>query len=161
MMSKASFEIDRENLQVTATRVFDAPLGRVWRACSDPRLIAQWWPQRFMRMTVERMDFRVGGGWIFVLEDPKGSKYRFSGEYREIVEHRRMVRTFEMEAFPVSVLALVETLTFEEVDGDKTRLTHVSRFPSVEALEGVVRRGMPRGAADSWDRLAESLENWG
>lgn len=159
MMSKASFDIDREKLEVTATRVFDAPRERVWRAYSNPKLIPEWWPPRFMKTTVERMEFRVGGGWRFILHDPKGNKYGFSGEYREIVEHRRIVRTFAMDAFPSGVS--VETLTLEELDGGKTRLTLVSRFPSIEALESIVGRGMERGAAESWDRLAELLEEQG
>ncbi len=61
-----------------------------------------------------------------------------------------------MDTFPDGVL--VETLTFEELDGGKTRLTHVSRFPSTEVLEGMVSQGMEKGAADSRDRLAELLE---
>ncbi len=59
MMSKATFDIDLEKLEVTATRVFDAPRERVWRAYSDPKLLPEWWPPKFMKTTVERMEFRV------------------------------------------------------------------------------------------------------
>lgn len=67
MMSKASFDIDREKLQVTATRMFDALRERVWNTFSDPKLFPEWWPPRFMKTTVERMEFEVGGGRRFVL----------------------------------------------------------------------------------------------
>lgn len=64
-----------------------------------------------------------------------------------------------MDASPDIVL--VETLTFEELDGGKTRLTHVSRFPSIGALEGMVGRGMERAAAESQDWFAELLDKQG
>ncbi len=99
------------------------------------------------------MDFRPGGAWRFVQRGPDGNEYAFRGVYREIVPPERLVYTFEFEGMPGVSL---ETLTFVEHDG-KTTLTTSSRFPSVEARNGMLESGMEAGAAETMDRLAEYL----
>jgi uncharacterized protein YndB with AHSA1/START domain len=153
---KASFAVDREKLEVTATRIFDSPKDQVWKAYTDPELIPEWWGPRFLKTTVDRMDFRVGGAWRFVHEDPSKKKYGFHGEYREIVEGKRIVSTYIFEAVPNSTV--VDTTTFEELPGERTRVTQVSHFPSKEALDGMVSTGMEKGSMETRDRFAELLE---
>lgn len=46
-------------------RIFDALRDRVWRAMTDPELIAQWWG-RGNRLVVERYEPVRGGHWRFV-----------------------------------------------------------------------------------------------
>jgi uncharacterized protein YndB with AHSA1/START domain len=156
-MSKASFSVDRENLEVTASRVFDAPSDLVWKVFTDPKAIPEWWGPRFLKTTVDKMDLRVGGSWRFVHEDfgQTKRKYGFNGEYREIEVGRRIVSTFVFEDFPQSVI--IETSVFESIPGGKTKLTQVSKFPSVEALDGMVSTGMEMGQIQSYDRLEELL----
>jgi uncharacterized protein YndB with AHSA1/START domain len=156
-MSKASFSVDREKLEVTASRVFDAPTELVWKVFTDPKHIPEWWGPRFLKTTVDRMDFRVGGNWRFVHEDFEQTKrkYGFNGEYREIEVGKRIVSTFVFEDFPQSVV--IETSVFESISGGRTKITQVSRFPSVEALDGMVSTGMEMGHTQSYDRLEELL----
>ena len=40
--------------QIRIERIFDAPRDQVWRALTEPDLIAQWWG-RGRKMVVERM----------------------------------------------------------------------------------------------------------
>jgi uncharacterized protein YndB with AHSA1/START domain len=51
---------------------------------------------------------------------------------------------------------LVETLTFDEHDGETT-VTSVSVFQSVEDRDGMLASGMEEGANESYNRLAEYL----
>jgi uncharacterized protein YndB with AHSA1/START domain len=155
MPEKASFKVDREMLEVTATRIFDSAKDEVWNAYTDPELIPEWWGPRFLKTRVDRMDFRTGGTWRFIHEDPEKKIYSFHGEYREIIESQRIVSTFVFEAVPDSTV--IDTITFEELPDGKTRVTQVSRFPSKEALEGMVSTGMEQGSRESRDRLAELL----
>lgn len=47
--------------ELTITRVFDAPVERVWSAWVEPEMVKKWWgPKGFMVPVVE-MDFREGG----------------------------------------------------------------------------------------------------
>ena len=142
---------DRE---IVMTRTFDAPRDLVFRAHTDPEMVAQWWGQRGSTTIVDKLDLRPGGAWRFVQRAPDGTEYAFRGEYREIVPPERLVYTFEFEGMPGHVL--VETLTFEEEDG-KTKMTDHSLFDSVEDRDGMLQSGMEAGAAESLDRLEELL----
>jgi uncharacterized protein YndB with AHSA1/START domain len=147
--------VDKNKLEVTATRIFDSPIAVVWDAYTDPKLIPEWWGPRFLKTTVDKMEFQTGGKWRFIHEDPAKKTYGFHGEYREIVEGKKIVSTYIFEAVPDSII--IETATFEELPGDKTKLTQLSRFPSIEALEGMVGTGMEMGTTQSHDRFAELL----
>ena len=137
-------------------RVFDAPRELVWKALTEPARIPHWWGPRDVPMTVEHMDFRVGGTWRWVARGSEGDA-PFSGEYLEIVPFERIVHTetFDVEPFNQLEPAHV-TVTLETVEGG-TKLTSRSRFPSAEALEGALATGMTGGAIESWDRLAEEI----
>ena len=142
---------DRE---ITMTRVFDAPRELVFHAHIDPQHVPHWWGQRGSTTIVDTMDVRPGGAWRFVQRAADGTEYGFRGEYREVVPPERLVYTFEFEGMPGHIL--VETITFEELDG-KTRLTTTSVFTSVEDRDGMLESGMESGAIESWDRLEELL----
>ena len=136
-------------------RVFNAPRELVFQAHTDPNHIPHWLGPRRMTTTVDTMDVRPGGAWRFVQRDPEGNEYGFRGEYREVVPPERLVYTFEFEGMPGHIL--VETVTFEEHDG-KTTVSSTALFDSVEDRDGMLESGMESGATESWDRLAELLD---
>ena len=137
-------------------RVFNAPRELVWKAITQPEHIPNWWGPRDTPMTVEAMDFRVGGHWRWIARGDDGDA-PFSGEYLEIVPPERIVHTemFDVEPFNQGDPAIVTT-TLHEVDGG-TKLRSSSRFPSAEALQGALSTGMTHGAIESWDRLDEVI----
>ncbi len=145
---------DRE---ITMTRVFDAPRELVFKAYTDPNRIPQWWGLRSSATTVDKMDVRPGGVWRFIQRDTAGNEFGFNGEYREILPPERLVSTFEFEGMPGHIV--VDTATFEELPGGKTRLTVTSLFASVEDRDGMLASGMEGGANETWDRLTELLAN--
>jgi uncharacterized protein YndB with AHSA1/START domain len=153
-MSKTNLTVDRENRQLSMWRVFDAPRELVFKACTDPKLVSQWWGPRNVTTTVDKMDVRPGGVWRYVQRDDDGNEYGFNGEYREVVSPERLSYTFEFEGMPGHVL--LETLTFEDLNG-KTKITTTSVFETLEDLEGMIASGMEEGANDSWERFAELL----
>ena len=53
-------------------RVFDAPRELVWKAITEPERIPHWWGPRDIPMTVEHMDFRVGGTWRWIARGREG-----------------------------------------------------------------------------------------
>lgn len=46
---------------VSLTRVFDAPRDLVWKAWTDPKMMAQWFGPRGFTSSVPQLDVRVGG----------------------------------------------------------------------------------------------------
>jgi uncharacterized protein YndB with AHSA1/START domain len=82
---------DRE---IRIERIFDAPRDRVWRALTEPALIAQWWG-RGRKVVVERMQVERGGHWRFIVDGVNGGAQGFEGRYREMTPPTRIVQTFE------------------------------------------------------------------
>lgn len=152
-------------------RVFDAPLERVWKAWTEPEQIKKWWgPKDFTAPSIQS-DFRVGGKYLYCMRGPAGTEYDkdmwSTGEYKEIVPMKKIAASdsfadkdgnvvpssyYGMEGLP---LELTLTVTFEEVDGGKTKFTlrHVG-FPPGEHFDGATQ-----GWNSSLDKLAESIKS--
>jgi len=149
---KLTLPTDRE---VVVTRVLDAPRDRVFQAYVDPKAIPEWWGPRSFTTRVDRMDVRPGGAWRFVNVGPDGQEHGFHGVFREIRPPERLTWTFEYEGAPGHVS--VETITFEELRGGKTKVTVTARFDSQEDRDGKVNAGMEWGMRESYERLEELL----
>jgi uncharacterized protein YndB with AHSA1/START domain len=129
-----------------------APRELLFRAYTDPRLIAQWLGPRTMTMTVDRLEARDGGTWRFIHGDGGGRQYAFRGVYHGTPSPDGIVSTFEFEAVPGHVC--LETVTFEE-RGGKTVLRQNIVYQSVEDRDRALRSGIEQGASESVRRLNE------
>lgn len=141
---------------IDVTREFDATPAQLWRASTDPDLIAQWCAPRGVEMRVEQYDARPGGRYRYIHRDADGSEYAFRGVFHAVTENERIIQTFEYEGWPDDVC--LETHRFEDLGGS-TRLHTHSVFPSVQARDTAIESGMEQGINDSMDRLAEVLED--
>ncbi|HVN55246.1 MAG TPA: SRPBCC family protein, partial [Anaerolineaceae bacterium] len=137
--TKSGLTINTEKKEIRGTRIFNAPRELVFKVMTDPKLIPEWWGPRRLTTTVDQMDVRVGGIWRYVQRDGEGHEFAFNGVYREVVPPGRLVYTFEFEE--IRGHEIVETLIFE-ADGDKTRMTDIMIFQTLEDLEGMVQSGM-------------------
>jgi uncharacterized protein YndB with AHSA1/START domain len=155
MMSKNNLVVDREELAFTMSRVFDAPRELVWKACTDPDLIPQWWGPRYLTTTVDKMELKVGGVWRYIQKDAEGNEYAFNGVYKVIEPPERLAYTFEFE--PMAGHISTDTITLEELPDGKTKITTRTTFDTIEDLEGMLQSGMEGGAVETWDRLEELL----
>jgi uncharacterized protein YndB with AHSA1/START domain len=90
---KVELQGDRE---IVMTRVFDAPRHLVFEAFTKPELLKRWFGPRGFTMSVCEVDFRVGGGFRFVLEAPNGKGMGMRGVYKEIAPPER---TVHLESF--------------------------------------------------------------
>jgi uncharacterized protein YndB with AHSA1/START domain len=141
---------DRE---IRLTRLFDAPRTLVFEAMSKPEHIKRWWGclGEGYSVPVCEVDLRPGGKWRFVNSTPHG-EVAFYGVYREIAAPERMVFTEIFEQFPDT--ESIVTAVFTEENG-KTRLTVTALYPSLDVRDTVIKSGMARGAAISYDRLED------
>ena len=144
---------DRE---IHIERIFDAPRELVWRAFTDPDLIAKWWG-RGNRLVIERMEVERGGHWRFVEHSPEGV-HGFEGRYREVSPPERLVQTFEWDGMPGHVA--IETATFTDLGDGRTKVTNTSLFHTTEERDGMLNSGMEQGLGQSYaalDRLLETM----
>ncbi len=80
-----------ETERMVVTRVFDAPRELVWKAWTDPKYVMQWWGPKGFTAPVCKMDFRVGGKFLYCMRTPDGQECWNGGEYHEIVPHEKIV----------------------------------------------------------------------
>jgi len=147
---KTSTPSDRE---IALTRLFDAPRQLVFDAITKPEHVREWWGRLDDRYSVIvcEIELREGGAWRYVGRGPMG-EYAFHGEFHEIDPPERIVYTEIYDPFPDAVSVVTTVLTEE---GGKTRMTVTGSYPSVEVRDMVLKSGMERGAAISYDRLED------
>jgi uncharacterized protein YndB with AHSA1/START domain len=84
---------------VEIERIIDAPLALVWQMWTDPEHFKAWYGPGGATIPVAKMDVRVGGTRLVCMEveTPSGSmRMWFTGEYREVIENKRLVYTESM-----------------------------------------------------------------
>ncbi|EQA35871.1 hypothetical protein LEP1GSC047_0360 [Leptospira inadai serovar Lyme str. 10] len=121
------------------------------------------------------MDLCPGGKYRFVMRSPEGVDYPVTGSYLEIVENERIVSTALVEEHPKEwiegmrknigrneeaySLDSIVTVTFEEYEEKKTKLTICSRFESDTVRDGFKKMGMVEGWTQSLERFEDQLSN--
>lgn len=151
--ARASAVTTPSDREIRAERVFDAPRERVWRAFTDPKLIAQWWG-RGNELVVERMEVERGGHWRYVEHAPDGV-HGFEGRYREVTPPERLVQTFEWDGMPGYVE--ITTVTFEDLGDGRTRVVTTALFHTPEERDGMLKSGMKEGLDQSYAALDRAL----
>ena len=138
--------------QILITREFDAPRHLVYKAYTTPELVKRWWSGQRGEMTSAEIDLRVGGAWRYVMVAGGGHEVAFHGEYREIVEHERLVYTEVYEGMPDG--EALDTVTFTE-SGGRTTLEVVMELASKEQRDMVIETGMESGMQEGMDLLEQ------
>lgn len=145
-----TLEGDRE---LRVERIFNASRDRVWKAMTEPDLIAQWWG-RGNKVVVEKFEPVRGGHWRFV-EHADGQQHGFEGRYREVTPQERIVQSFEWDGMPAHVI--IETMTLEDLGDGRTKLRTHSLFLTAEDRNGMVQSGMEGGMNQSYEALDRLL----
>lgn len=134
-------------------REFDAPVTAVFNAHRDPELVKQWLGPDGYEMTIERWDFVTQGGYRYVHTNPEGESFAFNGVFHSVRENEFAIQTFEFEGYP-DVVA-IESATFEDLGGGRSRLKIHSVYPDVASRDGMVASGMETGLREGYARLDE------
>ncbi|MGI0009846.1 MAG: SRPBCC family protein [Nitrosopumilaceae archaeon] len=147
------------------TRIFDAPRELVWKAWTDPEHMKRWWGPKDFTAPFCKIDFHVGGVYLFCMQSPDGMNYWSTGIYREIIPLEKIVMTNSFADEKGNIvpathygmdgdipLEMLVTVTFEEGDG-RTKMT--MRHVGIPA--GIIRDSNV-GWNTSFDKLAESLK---
>ncbi len=110
--------------ELVITRNLKAPPARVFTAWTDERLSAAWWVPNGCTLLSCELDVREGGAWRRRMRVPDGSVITKHGVYREVVPSERLSFTYNTEYADgrIDPETLV-SLTFEPLDGGKTRFT--------------------------------------
>lgn len=137
---------------ITITREFDAPRELVFRAWTDPELLARWLGPQASQLRITHWDCRTGGSWAYVDGREGDPEYAaFYGSFHEIREPSRLVQTFTWAGAPDGVS--LETLTLEELPGGRTRSVTTSVVESFEIRDLILSSGMDTGVIQGYEKL--------
>jgi len=135
-------------------RVIAAPIADVYRAYSEPDLLAQWIGPRGYVTDILKFDFRAGGEWAFEQGGDDGERYAFRGSFHSVDPQKGFVQTFEYAGAPGHVS--LERVSFEDL-GDSTMVRGHSVYQSVEDRDAMVASGMEHGVVEGYERMDELL----
>ncbi len=157
MAESENMDLSTTEKEVLVTRLINAPREKVFDAWVDPDKIVNWWGPRGFTNTNIEMEVKPGGVWRYTMHGPDGVDYPNKIVYTEVVEPERLAydQMGEGEFDDISFRVLV---TFE-AEGEKTRVTMRSEFPTAEQLRRVVEEfGALEGAKQNLERLGEFTE---
>ena len=140
---------------ITITREFDAPVDKVFRAMTEPELIARWMGPKYLTNTEIVNEPHHAGTWKLVQRDPDGNEYAFRGVFHGEQTPELSMRTFEWLGMPGHVS--FETLRLVDLGNGRTRADSVSVFTSTEDRDGMASN-MESGVLEGYERLDEILE---
>jgi uncharacterized protein YndB with AHSA1/START domain len=155
--NKTKIVADPGRQELFIEREFDAPRDLVFKAFSEPDLLIQWVGPDSMEMKIEKFDNRSGGSYRFLHVDGQGNKYGFNGVIHEVAPPERVIRTFEFEGLPERGHVSLETVLFEVLPNDRTRLKMQSVFKSVADRDGLISSGMEGGMNEGFVKLEKLL----
>lgn len=147
---------DPDNLALIITAEFVAPVERIWQVYADPRQLEKVWGPPSYPATVVDHHFTPGSLVTYFMTGPDGDRHAGFWEITAIDEPRSFsfVDGFaDLDFNPNPELPVSRNVyTFAEHDGG-TRVTYLSTFESVEALQQVLDMGMVEGATSAISQI--------
>jgi len=137
---------------VTQTRVINASPQQAYTAWTDPALMRRWLAPAPYAVALAEADARVGGRYRIDMVGGDGERHSTSGEYRELVPGRRIVKSWIYDGPMVGLRGAVTEVTveFREVGSGRTEVTvHHRRTPTADFADSV------RGG---WGACLDALE---
>lgn len=149
MEQKTKIKAENDKQELVITREFDLPLELLFKAYSEPEIVAQW-----MGTKVLKLENIKHGGYEFETSDPHGNVvFKANGTIHEFTENERIIRTFEMENAPFAVQ--LEFLEFEKLTDDTSKLTMQIVYKSTDLRDQMLKLPFEYGLNMAHNRLQE------
>jgi uncharacterized protein YndB with AHSA1/START domain len=149
--------IERSQTHATfvVERSYPVQVERVWHALSDNDARDRWFGGGPTFQAHEAShDFSVGGHGIEEGQWIGGPRSRFLSTYTDIVEHQRIVFTYDMWVDERHISTSLTTITVEPEDGG-TLLTYTEQAVHLDGLDSV--QGREEGTGELLDTLGAFL----
>jgi uncharacterized protein YndB with AHSA1/START domain len=144
-------EADPDLPTVRIVRDFDATPDRVYRAWTDPELVARWLGPKNTEMRISEWDARTGGRYRYAAWRGDEEIAAFYGSFHEMRPAERMVQTFTWLGAPDGVA--LETMTFEDLGNGRTRVISLSVVDNLKDRDAMVASGMETGIVEGYEKL--------
>ena len=153
---------DTDELTMTLTADFAAPVERLWRAFTEPAQLERFWGPPGWPATFTEFEFTPGGKASYHMTSPTGEVSRGSWEFLRI----DAPNSFEvldvfvgddgkpMDGMPESRMVF----TFEAT-ATGSRLSNVSYLATAESLQEIIAMGAIEGSRQAMDQLDAVLQD--
>ena len=155
-----------ETMDLVVTRLFDAPVDRVWRAWTEPEQVMRWWGPVGFLCPVARMNVRAGGTSLVCMRSPEGQDFHNTWTYRTVAPGQLLEFVFDWADkdgtkvdptqlgfppdFPRNVRHVV---TFEAKGANRTEMTVTEYGYTVKRYFDVSKAGLEQ----CLDKMAASF----
>lgn len=147
-MPITSVSSDEAALTLTVVADYPVPVERLWQAYADPRQLERFWGPETWPATFTRHDMAVGGWSHYCMTGPDGTKSRGWWRYLAVERNRRI----EVEdgfsdehGQPNPAMPSMRMVFTFSSTPTGSRFESVTHFPSLEAMEALVKMGMLEG----------------
>ncbi len=140
------------NREISAARIFNAPVELVWKVWTEPEHIKNWWGPNDFTTTIHKMNFKAGGEWNLTMHAPDGSNYPNKSIFKEIVMYKKIVFEHFNPHFFTTVL-------FESKD-ERTLISWSLLFDAAELKETIIKsHKADEGLKQNLEKLEKYLKN--
>lgn len=140
------------------TRLFDAPRTLVWRAWTDPAMVAHWWGPRMFSAPLCEVDARKGGLIRIHMCGPDGLTYPMKGIFTEVLEPERLVFTaYALVGEHAEPILETRNSVFFGEEESKTRIEVDILVLRATPEAEIAIAGMEQGWNEQLDKLVELI----
>lgn len=149
-----------EEREVVLERSFNAPTHLVYKSFTEPARLASWWGGAGLITTIQQMDVKSGGLWLYSMRRMEDEETWHKSVYREVIPNEKLVFTAALSDKEGNAIeGLPETtvsIKFVEFEGT-TRLAMRIKFTASSDLEMALGQGLIEDVTQAWDRLEMAL----
>lgn len=160
-MSVTDISKDLDALTMTVTAEYDVAAERAWQLWADPRQLERWWGPPTYPATVVRHELAPGGSVTYYMTSPEGDKYHGYWEVLEAAPPRHLLVNDgfgDADGKPNPELPnTIMRVSIDDREPTGVRITIVSTFASLEALEQLMAMGMEEGLRAAMGQIDEVL----
>jgi uncharacterized protein YndB with AHSA1/START domain len=146
---------------ILVSRVFNAPLEKVWRAYSESELLEKWWAPLPWKAETKTMNFTVGGYWLYAMVSPENEKHWGRMDYIAIRPHEsiEIKDSFCDEEGNINPSLPVSTGTIAFTTTDAGTLVEFNMVYSTEKeVQTIIEMGFEQGITICLEQLETMFE---
>ena len=157
MTNKFEFEVDIAAKKITMSREFNAPVEKVWRAFTEPDLLAKWITPKHWAVENHTLELTVGGVSKYAMVGPEGQVHWMYDQFTAIDPGKAFatIGVFcDGEGNPNldGPKSYTETKFFP-IDDKNSRIEATHVFDSEETIKWFAEGGFKEGSAATFSQL--------
>ncbi|MDI1462888.1 SRPBCC domain-containing protein [Catellatospora sp. KI3] len=152
---------DLDNLTLTITADFAAPVERIWQVYADPRQLEKVWGPPTYPATFVEHDLRPGGRVTYYMTGPEGDRY--AGYWLVTAVDEPTGLAFDdgfadQDLKPNPDLPVSKNVYTFTAHGGGTRAVYVSTFDTAEEMQKVLDMGVVEGSTAAINQIDDLLK---